>query len=413
MATDVRVPTTGNAGEDAVVVEWNVSVGDTVAVEDVLVVVETAKSTMDITAPVGGTVLELKYAVGDEAPEHAVIAVLGAQGEVVEASATAAPATAAAAAVPASEAPATPAPPAAPAAAAAPAAVSGMRIAASPRARILAERRGVALEALTGSGPGGRVIVADVLAANPAAAAAPAVANPAPASAAPAGEPEYEIVPVRSARKVTAQRMQASLQDSAQVTLTRYAGADALLEYSARLREVTEARGLPKIGVNDLLLFATARTVGNHPAANSWFAWDGIRQFRSVDLGFAVDTGSALLVPVIRGAHRLTISELAAEAQGSIARARAGQLTGPEMDGGTFTVSNLGGLGVHWFTPVLNTPQTCILGVGATHQLHPEGPRLLPLSLTFDHRAIDGAAAAALLADLATAIEGIDTLAAF
>jgi pyruvate dehydrogenase E2 component (dihydrolipoamide acetyltransferase) len=490
MAIDVRVPTTGNAGEDAVVVDWNVAVGSQVSAGDVLVTLETAKATIEVEAPESGEVLQILFGSGDEVPEHEVLAVLGAPGEM--------PAGAAPAADPddpGATAPATPTPavevavaPAAagqaagrrhPAGAGAyaeadadaasggtdtaasePAAASAGRgrVKVSPRARILAERNGVDLDRVTGSGPGGRIIIADVLAARalqsatpataggadagagpgagaeisegraaPAAAAAPATPTregSAPAASAPAASgaadvnaadanADYDLVPVRGARKVTAQRMHASLQSTAQVTLTRYADATALLGYLARLRTATEARGLPKLGVNDLLLWATARAVAAHPEANSTFDWDGIRRYRTVNLGFAVDTGQALLVPVIPNAERLSIAELGAAARESIDKARAGRLTTQEMDGGTFTVSNLGSLGVHWFTPVLNPPQSCILGIGAAHQSHPDAPSLLPLSLTFDHRALDGAAAAHVLADIAKAIETIDVLSAF
>jgi pyruvate dehydrogenase E2 component (dihydrolipoamide acetyltransferase) len=117
-------------------------------------------------------------------------------------------------------------------------------------------------------------------------------------------------------------------------------------------------------------------------------------------------------VPVIRSADTMTLPELSQAARTAIDKARAGTVAPDEMDGGTFTVSNLGSQGIHWFTPVLNPPQTCILGVGATHRAHPSAPSLLPLSLTFDHRAIDGAGAAALLADIARYIETVDVIAA-
>lgn len=399
MSIDVRVPTTGNAGEDAVIVDWNVSVGSQVSAGDVLVTLETAKATIEVEAPEGGEVLSILFDSGDEVPEHEVLAVLGAAGEVV---AEAGPASDAD--DPGATAPAEPSP-----------AVSILvepsastrddRQKASPRARILAERNGVDLSTVTGSGPGGRIIIVDVLAAKKAV-TPPVVEKPA------APDAEFEIVPVRGARKVTAQRMQASLAGTAQVTLTRYADATAMLAFVTRLRGVTEAQGLPKIGVNDLVLFATARAVAAHPEANSVFDWEGIRQYRSVHLGFAVDTGQALLVPVIPHADSLSIGQVAAAAKASIERARTGKLTASEMEGGTFTVSNLGSLGVHWFTPVLNTPQSCILGVGAAHRSHPDAPSLLPLSLTFDHRALDGAAAAAVLAAIAQAIETVDVLSA-
>jgi len=414
MSTDVRVPTTGNAGEDAVIIDWNVEVGAQVSAGDVLVVLETAKATIDVEAPISGEVLGIMFAAGDEAPEHEVLAVIGQPGETI---ASSGPATDPA--DPGASAPALPAPPVATPSAASPAAAgdggapvsprpSG-RVAASPRARILAERNSVDLASVSGSGPGGRIIVPDVIAAKravPAALQVPAAAVP------PVPEAEFTLVPVRGARKVTAQRMHESLQTTAQVTLTRYAKADAMFAWIARVRSVTDAAGQARIGVNDVLLFAAARAVAKHPEANSWFDWDGIRQFRDVNLGFAVDTGQALLVPVIPRADSLTLSGIAAAAKQSIQKARDGKLTTDEMQGGTFTVSNLGSLGVHWFTPVLNPPQTCILGVGATHQLFDEGPRLLPLSLTFDHRAIDGATAAAVLADIAGAIETVDVLGA-
>ncbi|MGD8169100.1 dihydrolipoamide acetyltransferase family protein [Herbiconiux sp. P16] len=435
MSIDVRVPTTGNAGEDAVIVDWSVSVGSQVSAGDVLVTLETAKATIEVEAPEGGEVLKILFESGAEVPEHEVLAILGTAGETVAESGPAAgpasDATDPGATAPATATPAvtvTDAPNAAGATAASPAPTPpstraggiGERVKASPRARILAERNGIDLATVAGSGPGGRVIIADVLAAKKqqqAEASPTSEARTTASAAAPAGpaaqpDAEFDLVPVRGARKITAQRMHASLQETAQVTLTRYADASALLAYLKRLRAVTEAQGLPKIGVNELVLFATARAVAKHPAANSVFDWDGIRQYRSVNLGFAVDTGQALLVPVIPGADRLTVGELAAGTRGLIEKARTGKLTSAEMGGGTFTVSNLGSLGVHWFTPVLNAPQSCILGVGAAHQTHPDAPSLLPLSLTFDHRALDGAAAAALLADLAQAIETVDVLSA-
>ncbi len=426
MSIDVRVPTTGNAGEDAVVVDWSVGVGAQVSQGDVLVTLETAKATIEVEAPAEGEVLRILYEAGDEVPEHEVLAVLGQAGEVPE------PGAAAPSAAPepgpttsvsestsgsAHEEPAAGSGTATPSDAPRSSRESGPRHSASPRARLLAERNGIDLTSIVGSGPGGRIIVGDVLAAKRTPAAAPpapaAVASaPAPAAPTPTDPDEVEIVPVRGARKVTAQRMHASLQETAQVTLTRYADASAMLAYAARLKEVAEARGAQRPGINELVLYATAKAVAAHPEANSTFDWDGIRRYRSVHLGFAVDTGQALLVPVVRGADGLTLAELTRQAREAIEKARTGKLTTPEMEGGTFTVSNLGGLGVHWFTPVLNPPQTCILGVGAAHRTHPDAPALLPLSLTFDHRALDGAAAATLLADIARSIESVDVLSA-
>jgi pyruvate dehydrogenase E2 component (dihydrolipoamide acetyltransferase) len=419
MATDVRLPTTGNAGEDAVVLEWNVTEGSDVTAGDILVTLETAKATIDVEAPISGQVLRTFYVAGDEVPEHELLAVLGEPGEQMPPEGSSA-GPAADADDMGTTSPAYPTPAAIatqPARSAEPDGVQtpARRHSASPRARKLAGQFGIDLSSLAGSGPMGRIIIADVVAAQDRATVeAPPEqrAAPVPTDQMP-GAPgdEFTVVPVRGARKITAQRMHASLSNSAQLTLTRYAKAKALLKYAKRLRQVTDATSRPRIGLNDLIMFATARAVARHPEANSWFDWEGIKQFAHVNLGFAVDTDHALLVPVIRVADTMTLSELSQAARTAIDKARAGTLAPHEMDGGSFTVSNLGSQGVHWFTPVLNPPQTCILGVGAT-QTHPGAPNLLPLSLTFDHRAIDGAGAAALLADIARFIEIVDVIAA-
>ena len=423
MATDVRVPTTGNAGEDAVVLEWNVTEGSDVTAGQILVTLETAKATIDVEAPISGHVLKTFYAAGAEVGEHEVLAVLGEPAEQLQPDGSSAG--------PAADeddmgttSPAYPTPavmatqPRGGAEQDGRTPIPARRHSASPRARKLAGEFGIDLTSLSGTGPMGRIIIADVVAAKEGANAEAAPAQqpvPTPptidhAPSAPADE--FTVVPVRGARKITAQRMHASLANSAQLTLTRYAKAKALLRYTKRLRHVTDATSAPRIGLNDLIMFAVARAVAQHPPANSWFDWDGIKQFTHVNLGFAVDTGQALLVPVIRFADTMTLSELSQAARTLVDRARSGALTPEEMDGGTFTVSNLGGLGIHWFTPVLNPPQTGILGVGAIHQSDRAAPSLLPLSLTFDHRAIDGAAAATLLADIASCIETVDVLSA-
>lgn len=419
MSTDVRVPTTGNAGEDAVISDWSVAVGDQVSAGDVIVVLETAKSSLDVESPVAGEVLKLLYAAGDEVPEHEVLAIIGEPGEVLGEATGDAPAGGVAAAADdmGATAPAHPSPGLAihDEAIAVETGMRNGRSSASPKARSIASQRGVDLAAIRGTGPNGRIVIRDVpesAPAAPAAAAPDAAVTVTVAAPAPAGGGST-VVPVRGARKITAQRMHASLQATAQVTLTRYADADAVLAYSKRLRAYTETAGLPRIGVNDLVLYAMSRVLTRHPEANSWFDWDGITQFHGVNLGFAVDTGQALLVPVIRDAHTLSLAQIASAARSAIDRAKSGKLTTQEMDGGTFTVSNLGSLGVHWFTPVLNPPQSGILGVGAAHRTHPDAPALLPLSLTFDHRAIDGATAAGLLADIVSTLESVDVLAAF
>jgi pyruvate dehydrogenase E2 component (dihydrolipoamide acetyltransferase) len=421
MATDVRVPTTGNAGEDAVVLEWNVTEGSDVTAGDILVTLETAKATIDVEAPISGQVLKTFYTAGDEVGEHEVLAVLGEPGEQMPPGGSSAGPAADADDMGATS-PAYPTPAVIATQPGGGAEPNGRthtrRHSASPRARKLAGEFGIDLTSLAGTGPMGRIIIADVVAAQDRS-STEASPTPQPVLTPPtidqtpsAPTEEFTVVPVRGARKITAQRMQASLANSAQLTLTRYAKAKALLRYAKRLRQVTDATSRPRIGLNDLIMFGTARAVAQHPEANSWFDWEGIKQFTHVNLGFAVDTGQALLVPVIRSADTMTLSELSQAARTLVERARTGTLVPDEMDGGTFTVSNLGGLDIHWFTPVLNPPQTAIVGIGAAHQSHPAGPSLLPLSLTFDHRAIDGAAAARLLSDIASCIETVDVIAA-
>ena len=409
MPTEVKVPTTGNSGEDAVVLEWLVAVGDTVSEGDTIVVLETAKATVDVAAPASGTVLAIAAAPGDAAAEHATIAVLGAEGEaplLVEPVETpsavrevSTSSTSKGGSISKS---------------------AASRGHASPRAAVVAERNGIDLSTVTGTGPGGRILALDVLAAKRAVPATDATPLPeglegSPTSSSPSsasGDGAYTSIPVRGARKVTAQRMQASLAEMAQVTLTRYANAAPLMSYLGRLRDNAERLDLPRLTVNDLVLFATARTMARHPEANATFDWSEIRQYSRVDLGVAVDTPRGLLVPVIRDAASLGLIDLARATASAVDAARSGSLTTDDMSGGTFTVSNLGGVGVHWFTPVVNPPQVCILGVGRALPASPAGPDLMPLSLTFDHRAIDGAAAGTVLADLADAIESIDILAA-
>ncbi|MET3936651.1 2-oxo acid dehydrogenase subunit E2 [Arthrobacter sp. OAP107] len=215
-----------------------------------------------------------------------------------------------------------------------------------------------------------------------------------------------EIIKIRGARKITAQRMRASLQETAQVTLTRYADATQVLSLRSDLKtRNTDDPDTASPTVNDIIMFCMSRVLANHPEINARFSPDGIERHATVNLGFAVDTGKALLVPVIHGANALSLPQLARRSKELVTLAKTGKITADDMTGGTFTVSNLGGLGIHWFTPVLNAPEVGILGIGSVHTAFPGSPPQLPLSLTFDHQALDGAAAAGVLAGAAGAIE--------
>ncbi|MDQ0674713.1 pyruvate/2-oxoglutarate dehydrogenase complex dihydrolipoamide acyltransferase (E2) component [Pseudarthrobacter siccitolerans] len=223
-----------------------------------------------------------------------------------------------------------------------------------------------------------------------------------------------ELIKVRGARKITAQRMRASLQETAQVTLTRYADATNMVSLRASLKkQSTENPDDVCPTVNDIIMYCASRVLETHTEINALFTSEGIERHSSVNLGFAVDTGKSLLVPVIHGANGLSLKELAQRSKQLIELAKTGKITMDAMTGGTFTVSNLGGLGIHWFTPVLNAPEVGILGIGAMHTAVPGSAPQIPLSLTFDHQALDGAAAATVLAAFATAIEDAGLTATF
>ena len=280
------------------------------------------------------------------------------------------------------------------------------------------------LAGLTGTGPGGRVIERDVLAAGaaspspahaPAAAAAP---EPAPAGQAVAAQAAADqVIPVRGARRLVAERMHASLRDTAQLTMTAYADATRLLQLRAAFKSADPQFEMADVTLNDLLLFAAARTLTEYPEINATCR-DGERGLEivrstAVHLAFAVDTPRVLMVPVIRDAAGLRVRELSERAADLAERCRDGSITPAELAGGTFTVSNLGSFGVESFTPILNPPQAAILGVGAV-AWRPTGEQAvrqqIALSLTIDHRLIDGAPAARFLQTLCARIAELDVL---
>ena len=432
MANVVIMPRQGQSVESCIITTWQKKKGDPVAVGDILFSYETDKSAFDEPAQVEGTMLEILAAEGDVIPCLDPVCIIGTPGEDISALLP----KSGEAAAPAEDAkPEETAPKAE-----AEATVSestGERVFISPRARHLALETGVDMTKVTSTGPHGRIIERDINKALDAGFTATTEAveaflagkpmpveeepakteTPAPA-AAPTAAPAtdfraYDEEPMSNVRKVIAKSMHASLSEMAQLTLNSSFDATNLLAYRAKLKECGEALGLSKITINDMVLYAVSRVLPNSPEINANLIDNTFRKYKHANVGMAVDTDRGLLVPVIFGAETLTLAALSANAKALAGKAREGKLTPDEMSGGSFTVSNLGSMGVESFTPVINPPQTAILGVCCTvNRLKADGTvyPAMGLSLTFDHRAVDGAPAAKFLKELCGALENFDLL---
>ena len=411
MAVPVRAPL-AQPGETRTIIAWTKEIGDPVSAGEPICEVETDKATVEIESQTDGVLVAKLFEVGAEIPEDGPIAMVGDPDEIGAAEIGMADA----AAEPGDAAPPEPAVPPEPAAAPAPQPAAPRRLAVSPRARKRAAELSVTLAGLTGTGPRGRIIERDVLAAGVLAAGALA-AGAAAQPAAPEPAAADQVIPVRGARRLVAERMHASLRDTAQLTMTSYADATRLLQLRAAFKTADPQFEMSGVTLNDLLLFAVARTLTEHPEINATCrdGESGLEIVRSaaVHLAFAVDTPRVLMVPVIRDAAGLRVRELSKRAADLAERCREGSVTPAELSGGTFTVSNLGSFGVESFTPILNPPQAAILGVGAVSWRpigEQEVQQQIALSLTIDHRLIDGAPAARFLQTLCARIAELDVL---
>jgi pyruvate dehydrogenase E2 component (dihydrolipoamide acetyltransferase) len=443
MAIVVVLPKQGQTVESCVIAAWKKQKGDSVVEGDVLCEVETDKALLEVTSPTAGTLLEAFFPEGADVPVLTNIAVIGVPGEDVSSfrpdGAAQAEIQAAAAGQLAVAAPE----PAAPVVSAI-ATLPGGRVAISPRARNLAEKKDVDFAALAGTGPGGRIIERDVQAAlvampklTPLAKAmtasgdftAPAQGSglggkvtakdliPAAVSApTPVAADEVEVIPLKGVRKVIASRMLESVQTTAQLTLNVSADARAIQAYRQRLKASDEAMGLQKITINDLILLAVARTLPLFPEVNALFTDNTIYRYKNVHLAVAVDTPRGLVVPVMRHAHTLSLKQISEQAKQLANGAVDGSVSPDLLSGGTFTVTNLGSLGIESFTPVLNPPQVAILGVGNINLKPVEvngEVKFIPhlgLSLTINHQVVDGAPAARFLQTLSQRLAAIDLL---
>ena len=402
MAYEVLMPQLGLTMEEGTVSQWIKHEGDAVKAGDVVVEITTDKLTNEITSEQDGVLLKIVAQEGEDVPVKGLLAYIGQPGEQV--GETTAPAVSAASAAPSAE----PAAALASAPAASPAA-GGKRIRISPLARKIAGQMGVDDTVLTGTGPSGRIVKRDILAA---AESAPKAAAPAPADrkiAAPAAV-SGTAFPVKNLelmegdtvekltgmRKVVAQRMYTSAVEIPTVTQTVKVDVTALLAFRKKLKEEGHA-----FSVNDFVLKAVAKALRRHPEILVSLDGEQIIRRAHVNLGMAVALDAGLIVPVIRDADLLSLEALSAKARDLAERARANQLGADEYKGSTFTVSNLGMFGVESFTPIINQPDAAILGVNCTEDelvMEDDGTiakhQVLRISLTFDHRLLDGAVAA-------------------
>ncbi len=410
MANAVIMPKAGITVESCIIGTWEKKVGDAVKVGDVLFTYETDKASFECESTEEGTLLEIFYQEGDEVPCLVNVCAVGNPGEDCSALR---PAGEVQAAEPVAEAAPAAAESAPVAAAVETTAVAGEKSAVSPRAKKLAERAGVDAGLATPTGPNGRIIERDVreLMNNPVAAAAPAAGV-----AAEAPDMEYTDVKFSGIRRAISKSMHTSLSTMAQLTHNTSFDASAILAYRKLLKASEgETAG---ITLGDIVLYAVSRTLLNHPDLNAHMLDDNnIRLFKHVHLGVAVDTPRGLMVPTIFNADQKSLLEISKEVKELAAQCREGNINPDKLSGGTFTVSNLGNLGVESFTPVINPPQTGILGVCGTVERMRKGKdgaiELYPamgLSLTYDHRAVDGTPAARFQKELGQNLENFTTL---
>lgn len=441
MAIAVIMPKQGQSVETCIISQWFKKKGQTVAVGDLLFSYETDKASFEEEAKSGGVLLEILFQEGDEVPVLSTVAFLGEPGEAVpvvdqdaadssmpepvgvadpvglileSAQGGGAPSSIAVAENPLQE--------------------NGSKIRISPRARAMAVAHGVAIPGLQGSGPNGRIVVRDVEACLAAGGAATVAATAASASTAkpqivsvetgkvstPVSDAEGEVVPLTNIRKVIAKAMHASLQNSAQ--LTHHMGADVrkLLAFREEVKARTKIdSSIPNITLNDMVCWCVIGALEKFPQVNSHFLGDSVKQFRKVHLGLAVDTPRGLMVPALRNASDYSLKGLSSQLKALADDCRKGSVN-PDLlsaSAGSFTVSNLGGYGVEMFTPIINLPQVAILGVNTiVHRPADIGGGVIALvpyiglSLTYDHRAIDGGPATLFLAEIKKNIESFHAL---
>jgi len=449
MATVMKMPKIGLSEESSIISKWHKRKGDRVNKGDVLFTIETDKSTFDVEAETDGTILEMFFEEGDEVKVLSDVCIIGQQGEDVTGLIS-------------SESDAGESP------------VAEVkndqrvdesscryqenyriltdeqmtkestdRIKISPRAKRLAEKNGVDFRTVAGTGPEGRIIERDII---------DYIENGPLFTASALSEvqmregrlytgegsgiggrittkdlaemqhhvqmetQEYEEIELSNIRKIIAKNMLESLSNTAQLTLHTSFDATEILSYREKIKAAGEKTGLTNISINDLILFAVSRTLLNHKILNAHLVNDRLLIYNNVNLGVAVDTDRGLMVPTLFMANKMSLNEISIVVKDLVEACRKGSINPDNLKGGTFTVTNLGSLGVEAFTPILNPPQVAILGVNSiTYKVKPVDGNFtyypsMGLSLTFDHRAVDGAPAARFLNELVYNLENFTLL---
>jgi pyruvate dehydrogenase E2 component (dihydrolipoamide acetyltransferase) len=392
MATEVIMPALGMAQEKGTLVNWLKAEGETITKGEPLMEVETDKAAVEIEAPASGILADVSASAGDEIPVGQKIAVILAPGER------------AGKISPAKAAPAPSKSPEAPKQTAregkVPTAPDSGRLAASPAARRIAKERGIDFTSVKGTGPEGSVVAEDVLR-----------AGEAPTTA-PAGPPKVkETVQLTAMRRIVGERMSKSKQTAPHF----YVGMDVeMTAVNRRRTEWKERREELIPSINDFILCACARALKDFPSLNAAFIDRGIQIFSDINIGMAVALEEGLVVPVIRNADQLSLQEMAEQSRELAEKAQKKKLFPLDYEGGTFTVSNLGMLGVDSFVAIINPPQCAILAVGqVAPRVVPDGEKIrirpmMTMTLSADHRIVDGAIAARFLHEVKGLLENPD-----
>ena len=426
MAIQIEMPKLSDTMTEGTLIKWHKKVGDSVEIGDILAEVETDKATMEMEAFDEGTISQILVQEGDKAAIGSVLAVLDGDD-----ASPAAPAAAPAAEAPAA-APATTTAAATPSAPIAPQGSDGSRIKSSPLARKVASELGVNLSSLSGSGPGGRIVRADVVSAGSSSPAKSTQANAAAAlaaaakarstapAAAPAATPQALLptakegdsrIELSSMRKVIASRLLTSKQTIPHFYLHVEADAAPLMALRKQSNAQAELTHGNKYSVNDFVLKAVINATVAVPAVNASFAGDHIVSFKHVGLAVAIAVEDGLVTPVIQQAETKSVLQISKEVKDMAARAKEKKLKPSEFDGGTVTVSNLGAWGIESFDAIVNPPQALILSVGAAIEKPVvKNGQIVPglrinLGVSCDHRVVDGAVAASFLAEVKKLIE--------